>query len=306
VVIPVYNEVGNIHPLTDELTRALDGAPFDHEVLWVEDESDDGTAELVDGLAMKYGHHQAIHLRRSWGQSAALAAGFDHARGDIIVPMDGDRQNDPADIPDLVAALRAGDYDCVSGRRVDRQDPLAKRVPSRIQTTLAKLTGPDINDFGCTLKAYDAAALADIDLYGEGHRYIPAKLYDRGYRVTEQDVHHRPREHGESRYGVGRLVRGFVDLVFHWFWVRFSTRPMHLLGGLGVALLAVGLGVGSWSVIQRFAFGVPLGPRLPRLLFVSLSVTTGLVFVGVGFLAEMLTKLLYRNDTEYRIEEVVG
>lgn len=307
IVIPVHNEAGNIQPLHDELhairTGALQGyQPL--EVLWVEDGSTDGTARIVGDLASRDEHTRAIHLRRSWGQSAALAAGFDHARGDIVVPMDGDGQNDPADIPRLVSRLEAG-YDCVSGRRTDRDDPWHKTIPSAIQTHLAKLTGPSINDYGCTLKAYRREALDDIDLYGDGHRYIPSKLYDKGYTVTELAVNHRPRTHGQSRYGAGRLLRGLVDLFYHWFWVHYSTRPIHFFGALGLFALAAGGALGIVSLVQRYAYGVALATKTPRLILTSLLIIFGVQLVVFGVIAEMLTALHYRDDTEYRVQRVV-
>lgn len=309
VVIPVYNEAENIPILFEELreTAMQDGMAewLPAEIIWVEDGSDDGTGNLIDDLAREHDGVRAIHLRRSWGQSAALAAGIDAARGDVVVPMDGDLQNDPADIPRLLAKLEEG-YDCVSGRRCDRDDPWHKTIPSAIQTALAKYTGPDINDFGCTLKAYRAEALEALDLRGETHRYLPAQLYDKGYSITEIGVNHRPREHGDSRYGVGRLVRGFVDLIFHWFWVRYSTRPLHLLGGAGFAAIGTGGLIGLVSVIQKYAFGVSLAPRTPRLVLVALLIIFGLQLLVFGFLAEMLTKLHYREDSEYRIESTTG
>lgn len=308
MVIPVYNEVENIPRLFEELEavvadqRMADWRPV--EIIWIEDGSDDGTAMLIDELAEEHAYVRAIHLRRNWGQSAALAAGMDAAAGDVVVPMDGDCQNDPRDIPRLLAQIDEG-YDCVSGHRVNREDPWHKTIPSAIQTRLAKLTGPDINDFGCTLTAYRAEALEAIDLRGETHRYIPAQLYDKGYTVAEVEVRHRPREHGESRYGVGRLVRGFVDLVFHWFWVRYGSRPMHLLGGAGFGLAGLGALIGGVTIIQRFGFGVALEPKTPRLILIALLIMTGLLLVVFGFLTEMVAKLHYRDDDEYRIKRVV-
>lgn len=308
VIIPVHNERENLPQLLDELDAVfLDDAMAayqPHEVIFVEDGSTDGTADWVDGAARGNPEVAAVHLERSWGQSAALQAGFDAAQGRILVPMDGDLQNDPADIPALLETLADG-YDCVSGWRRDRHDPWHKTLPSAIQTRLAKRTGPDINDFGCTLTAYTAEAIEDINLYGEGHRYIPAKLYNKGYSVTEVEVNHRPREHGESRYGVGRLVRGFVDLVFHWFWVHYSTRPLHVFGPLGFLLMGLGSSIGGVSVLQRYVFGVPLGPRTPRLILVGVLVLFGVQLFVFGVIAEMLTTLLYRDDREYRIDRVV-
>lgn len=307
VVLPVYNEVENIPVLFEELHHTLtDEIPDEYrpfEIIWVEDGSDDGTADLIDEMAHEYDHTRAIHLRRNWGQSSALAAGFDTAIGAVILPMDADLQNDPADIPALLETLEQG-YDCVSGYRKDRNDPLSKRIPSRIQTTLAKWTGPDINDFGCTMKAYRADALADIELYGEGHRYIPAKLYDKGYSITEVELNHRPRENGESRYGVGRLVRGFSDLVFNLLWNRYSTRPFHLFGGVGLTILGIGLLLGTGLVGLRLFAGWSLIQHLPALLL-SVSMTLfGLIVVMFGTVIGFLTKIYYRDEHEYRIKRV--
>ncbi len=305
VVVPVHNERGNLPQLLEEIdaTFATERMAmyWPYELIFVEDESDDGTAEWVDDAALANENVRSIHLRRSFGQSAALAAGFDAAEGRIVVPMDGDLQNDPADIPRLLEKLEEG-YDCVSGWRRDRNDPWHKTIPSAVQTRLAKLTGPDINDFGCTLKAYRREALDDISLYGEGHRYIPAKLYDKGYSVTEIEVNHRPRTNGESRYGAGRLVRGFVDLLFHWFWVQYSSRPLHLFGTAGFLTMGLGSSIGVFSLVQRYAFGVPLDPRTPRLMLVVLLITFGVQLLVFGTLAEMLTKQHYRDEPEYRIE----
>ena len=307
IVLPVYNEVENIPILFDQLNGTLRNDISElykpYEIIWVEDGSDDGTSQLIDGLAAEHSFVTAIHLGRNWGQSAALAAGFDLASGDVVVPMDADLQNDPADIPELLATLEQG-YDCVSGYRKDRNDPLSKRIPSRIQTTLAKLTGPDINDFGCTLKAYRADALADIDLYGEGHRYIPAKLYDKGYSITEVAVNHRPRERGESRYGMGRLVRGFSDLVFNYLWNQYSTRPFHLFGGAGLAILGAGMLLGVVLVGLRLVAGMPLMQHLPALLLSVSMVLFGLIVVMFGTVVAFLTKIYYQDKTEYRISRV--
>lgn len=309
VVVPVHNERDSLPQLLEEIDSTFlheSMRPYrPYEVIFIEDGSDDGTAQWVDDAALANEHVQAIHLRRSFGQSAALSAGFDAAAGEIVVPMDGDLQNDPQDIPALIEKLEKG-YDCVSGWRRDRNDPWHKTIPSAIQTRLAKATGPDINDFGCTMKAYRRGALEDIDLYGEGHRYIPAKLYNKGYSVAEVEVNHRPRVHGESRYGVGRLVRGFVDLLFHWFWVRFSTRPLHLFGTFGFASMAAGSLIGGISLAQRYVFGVPLDPRTPRLVLIALLVIFGLQLIVFGVLAEMLTKMQYADDREYRIERAVN
>lgn len=308
VVIPVYNEIDNLPVLLDELlaVRSRDSmADFTPiEIIFVEDGSTDGTSEWIDARAERVECVRAIHLRRNWGQSAALAAGFDHARGEFVVPMDGDLQNDPADIPRLLGTLTQG-YGCVSGYRKDRNDPWHKTIPSAIQTKLAKKTGPDINDFGCTLTAYRSDALDEVDLYGEEHRYIPAQLHDKGYSVTEEVVNHRERKHGESRYGIGRLVRGFSDLVFHWIWNRYSTRPFHFFGGLGFVVLTLGGLLGSYLTIAKYALGQSLLSNLPQLLLSVGMVLFGLLLVVFGVIVQFLTRIYYRDESEYRISRVV-
>jgi glycosyltransferase involved in cell wall biosynthesis len=307
IVMPAYDERGNLRPLVEEIVDVLetqamaDFRPF--EVVVVDDGSADGTDAVIRDLADEYGSFRGVFLRRNFGQSAALAAGFDEARGEFVVTLDADGQNDPADIPTLLSRLEDG-YDCVSGWRKDRQDPLSKTIPSAIQTRLSMYTGPDIHDFGCTLKAYRREAVEEIQLRGEGHRYIPAKLYDRGFAITEEPVNHRPRRHGSTKYGLGRLVRGFVDLGFNVFWNKYSMRPLHLLGGLGVVFLVAGGLLGGHAVLMKYAFGERLAPHLPRLVLTVLLVLFGFQLVMFGVLAEMLTRLLYRDETPYRIEQV--
>lgn len=309
VVLPAYNESGNIAPLIESLVSVFDSDELEeyrpYEVIIVDDGSRDGTFDVVSELTESHPQVVGIRLRRNFGQSAALAAGIDHARGDFIVTMDADGQNDPEDIPKLVEKLEEG-YGCVSGWRKDRQDPLVKTVPSAIQTYLATFTGPDIHDFGCTLKAYRTGALREISLYGEDHRYIPAKLYKQGYDIAEIPVTHHPRTEGETKYGVGRLLKGFVDLLFHIFWNRFSTRPLHFLGGMGLAIMGVGGVIGAHAVILKFLFGVELLPRTPRLILTVAMVLFGFQLLMFGFLAEMIARLHYGDDQPYRIREVLG
>lgn len=307
VVAPAYNEADNLRPFLTELIDVLDALSDyqPYEVLLVNDGSADETGALIDHAARLYPEVVAIDLSRNFGQTAALAAGINHARGEVVVTLDSDGQNDPGDIPVLLDRLESG-FDCVSGWRHDRQDPLAKRVPSRIQTRLAKLTGPDINDFGCTLKAYRREALGEICLYGEGHRYIPAKLHDAGFSVTEVPVNHRPRENGASKYGTGRLIRGFVDLVWHVLWNRYSTRPFHLFGGVGFVLMAVGGIVGVAAVAHNWIDpAVGLQPYLPQLLLAVGMVLFGLLTAMFGTIMEFLTRIYYEDRQEYRIERVI-
>lgn len=302
VVLPAYNEAKNLTPLVRETVDALDGCEY--ELVIVDDGSSDETAHVAEHLAALFEPVRLVELSRNFGQSGALAAGIDAARGKIVVPMDADGQNDPADIPALVERIHDG-YDCVSGNRADRHDPLAKRLPSELQTRLAKLTGPQINDFGCTLTAYRADALDDVDLYGEEHRYIPAQLYHAGYQITEVDVNHRPREHGESHYGVGRLVRGFSDLVFHVLWNRYSTRPFHLFGGIGLSILGAGCLVGLWVVGSFYLADATLLGNMAKLLLSVGMVLFGALLTLFGVVIQFLTRIHYDDRPGYRVERVV-
>jgi len=304
-VLPAYNEVGNLRSLVEEIVGVAGqeamAAYRPVEVILVDDGSTDGTADLIRELAAEYEPVRGVFLRRNFGQSAALCAGLDEAVGEFVVTMDADGQNNPADAPMLLDRLTDG-YDCVSGWRADRDDPVSKTVPSKIQTYLATYTGPDIHDFGCTLKAYRREAVDELQLKGEGHRYIPAKLYNRGFKITEERVDHRPRTHGKTKYGAGRLVRGFVDLGFNIFWNKYSMRPLHLLGGLGVLLLTLGGVLGTHALVEKYVLGASLAPHLPRLIFIVALILFGFQLVMFGVLAEMLTRVIYRRETPYRIE----
>lgn len=306
VVAPAYNEKENISPLIEETVSAF-GSIGEYElaeIVIVDDGSTDGTREVLRELSDKVPPLTALFLRRNFGQSAALAAGIDHASSDIIVTMDSDLQNDPADIPRLLENLEEG-YDCVSGWRKDRKDSLTKKIPSAIQTRLAFFTGPDIHDFGCTLKAYKSEAIKSVDLYGEGHRYIPAKLHAKGYQITELPVNHRPRQSGTSKYGMKRLVKGSLDLIFSLFWNRYSSRPLHFLGGLGTFFILVGVLIGTHTIYINYFNNVSLLSKMPRLVLLVTFIMFGLQILIFGFLAEMITKLRYTDRKPYRVMEVI-
>jgi glycosyltransferase involved in cell wall biosynthesis len=306
IVLPAYNEVDNITPLIDEIlnTFSISDNYGPIEIIVVDDGSTDGTRERIRELSAAYPAVIGLFLSRNFGQSAALSAGIKQSTGDYIVPIDADRQNDPADIPKLLDKLGEG-YDCVSGWRQDRDDPLRKTIPSAIQTQLARWTGPDIHDFGCTLKAYRADALENIALYGERHRYIPAQLYNRGYRITELPVNHRPRAEGQTKYGPARLLKGFVDLLFYMLWNRYSTSPMHLLGGAGLLSFTLGVGIGLHAVVSKYVFGQSLLTELPRLLLTVTLILFGVLLLIFGFLAEILTIIHYEDREPYHVERVL-
>jgi glycosyltransferase involved in cell wall biosynthesis len=305
VVLPAFNEAGALPVLLADVRRVcrdLDRGAC--EVIVVDDGSTDETAAVIREQAQRHDIVRGVELQANYGQSAALAAGLDHARGDVVVTMDADGQNDPSDIPRLLERYDGG-ADVVSGWRRDRSDPLGKRVPSRIQTYLAKRTGPDIHDFGCTLTAYDGDAITELDLRGERHRYIPALLHHRGYDIDEIEVDHHPREHGKSHYGAGRLVRGSMDLLYQLFRVRYRESPMHIFGATGTVVLGIGLTLGLWLTVQRLVFGMGLLPRLPALLLaISLSLFGG-GLIALGVVTELLTEAIQQHEQPYRIAEEV-
>lgn len=305
VVFPVYNEAKNLKRLHKETREVLKDNFEEWEEIYVEDGSEDNSYRVLKKLSEDDEHVKVIKFRRNFGQSAALMAGFNHAEGDVVVSMDADLQNDPDDIPKLVEKLKEG-YDCVSGWRKDRKDSIGKRFSSWVQTHLSMRTGPDIHDFGCTLKAYRKEAVKDINLYGEGHRYIPAKLYKSGYKITEMEVNHRPRKHGRTKYGTGRLFRGFYDLIFSYFWNQFSVRPLHFLGGIGTVFMSVGFFIGLYRVIMKYAFGVPVLPHLAQLLLAVGLLLFGFLLFMFGILAEMLAKTYYEERKPYVVEEKKG
>lgn len=300
IVIPVYNECENIHPLYESLQQALQG--MEHEIIFVDDGSTDESYRTIRKLHEKNRYVKCVRLARNFGKTAALAAGFDMAKGDIIVTMDGDLQNDPKDIPGMIAMLE--EYDAVSGWRHERRDPLlSKKIPSRISNRLSRwLTGLPIHDFNCGLKAYRREALEGLELYGEMHRYIPAMLAWRGYRVGEMKVHHHERKYGKSKYGFSRLLRGLLDLLNFKFWAGYSTRPLHFFGTLGLVLFAAGFLADLYLVMLKLLYGESLSER-PLLLLGMLLMIIGFQIFMIGFLAEIMVRT-YHSSSGKRIYTV--
>jgi len=305
IVIPVYNEEDNVIPLYNELKDVLMEAREPYEVIFVDDGSTDRTFERLLKLHEVDGRVKIIRFRRNFGQSLALAAGFKHATGEIVISMDGDLQNDPRDIPRLVEKLNEG-YDVVCGWRWDRKDPLFKKWFSRIANWLRrKITGERIHDSGCTLRAYRRACLEGLELFGELHRYIPTLLFWKGYKIGELKVNHRRRVFGRTKYGWKRLAKGFLDLLVVSFWQKYSYRPMHIFGGVGLLSTLIGFILGTYLVILRLFFGVSLAER-PLFLISILLILMGIQFMTIGILSDIMVRLYYRAEGSYQIEKVVS
>ena len=287
VVIPVHDEERSVALLYDELSAAFAGDSRTWEAVFVDDGSSDGTFAALTRLHGANDNVRVVRLRRNFGKAAALDAGFGEATGNVVVTIDGDLQDDPSEIPRLLAKLDEG-YDLVSGWKTKRRDPLTRRIPSRIFNTVAgKVSGVHLHDLNCGLKAYRAEVVEGMQLYGELHRYIPVLAHYRGYRVTELPVNHRPREHGRSNYGVERYVRGFLDLLTVTFMGRYRHRPLHLFGGLGLLAGMMGLAILVYLTIVKLA-GHAIGQR-PLLTLGVLLVVVGVQLLSLGLLSELIT-----------------
>ena len=287
VVVPVYNEERSVALLYDELRSALEPLHTSWEAIFVDDGSSDGTFGALTRLHNAERNVRVIRLRRNFGKAAALVAGFDQAGGETVVTIDGDLQDDPAEIPRLLAKLDEG-FDLVSGWKAHRRDPLSRRVLSRIFNRVTSLfSGVRMHDLNCGLKAYRADVVHGLRLYGELHRFIPVLAHYRGFRIAELPVNHRPREHGRSRYGVERYVRGFLDLLTVSFIGRYRHRPLHLFGGLGLMLGFIGSAVLVYLTVLK-ALGHAIGHR-PLLMLGVLLVVIGMQFFSLGLISEMIT-----------------
>lgn len=302
VVIPVYNEVESIQQLHEEVVKVCSDQNYDYEIIIVDDGSSDGTDKIIKQLSpLTY-----IRLRRNFGQTAAMDCGIKKAQGDLIVTMDGDGQNDPADIPSLIQHLQENDLDVVSGWRKDRKDPFMKNFSSRTANIVrAIILNDGLNDSGCSLKVYRADCFKGISLYGEIHRFIPALLKVKGYQIGEVVVNHRPRSAGKTKYNWKRGLKGLIDMVSVWFWHKYAVRPMHLLGGLGVLSILAGLSVAGVGIgfyianITLFRFFLPV---LSALLLIA-----GIQIFLFGLMADVLVKNYFASspDSPYNIKEVV-
>jgi dolichol-phosphate mannosyltransferase len=309
VVVPLHNEERSIALLHEELQAALDPLGERWEAVYVDDGSTDGSFAALTRLHARNENVRVVRLRRNFGKAAALAAGFAQAAGDRVVTIDGDLQDDPAEIPRLLAKLEEG-FDLVSGWKTKRKDPLRRRIPSKIFNRVAGwMSGLRLHDMNCGLKAYRADVVHNLVLYGELHRFIPVLAHEQGYRVAELPVHHRPREHGRSRYGLERYLRGFLDLLTVSFMGRYRHRPLHLFGGLGLLLGLTGTAVLVYLTIDKF-FGHPIGKR-PLLTLGVLLVVVGMQFFSLGLISEMITshheeRAVARERRDVHVEEVLS
>jgi glycosyltransferase involved in cell wall biosynthesis len=287
VVVPLFNEEATIAELYEEVRAALDPGGFEWELVYVDDGSTDGSYRELLRLHAAHTNVRVVRLRRNFGKAAALTAGFDTAAGDVVVTIDADLQDDPAEIPRLLERLDEG-YDLVSGWKCDRRDPFARRVVSRIYNRATSfVTGVRLHDMNCGLKAYRRDVLRDVRLYGDLHRFVPVLAHHLGFRTTEVPVNHRPRLNGRSRYGLERYTRGFFDLLTVTFMGRYRHRPLHLFGGVGLLLGGAGLAILLYLTALKLG-GAGIGQR-PLLLLGVLLMVVGIQFFSLGLVGEMLT-----------------
>lgn len=308
VVIPVYNEEENVEPLIGEIEAALSALGKSYEIVMVDDGSSDRTFAKLSEIHKRLAQLKVIRLKRNFGQTAAMAAGLAQAQGAVVILMDGDAQNDPADIPALLAKLDQGN-DLVAGWRFNRQDPfLNRRLPSMIANRLISLTTQvKLHDYGCTLKAMRQEVAKSLRLYGEMHRFIPAIAYERGARIAEMKVNHRPRLRGKSKYGITRTLRVVLDLLTVKFLSSYSTRPSHVFGPIGIGSGLLGFAIGLYLTVQKFIFGESIGGR-PLLLLGIMLIFIGFQFVTMGLLGEMLARTYHESQDRpvYVVGEILN
>jgi glycosyltransferase involved in cell wall biosynthesis len=305
VVIPLYNEEENVEILHERLdaTMKLIG---DYEIVYVDDGSTDGTLRLLEQIQARDENVVVLSLRRNFGQTAAFAAGFDFARGDVVVTMDGDLQNDPTDIPKLLEAIK--EYDLVSGWRKKRQDSFSRTFPSKMANWLiSKVTGVRLHDYGCSLKAYRRDVVKNLKLYGEMHRFIPAVASWYGVRIAEVETIHHPRLRGKSKYGISRTMKVLLDLVTVKFLQSFSTKPIQFFGPLGLFFGFAGTVISLYLTAAKIFKGIDIGGR-PLLLLGALLIIVGIQFIGMGLLGEMIVRVYHESQKKpiYTMKKILG
>ena len=305
VIIPVYNESESINFLIDEIKDVMFLNNLNYEIIVVNDGSRDSTYSVLKDLSSKFEELIVINLRKNYGQTAALAAGFDNASGQIVIALDGDLQNDPNDIPKLINEINNG-YDLVCGWRFNRKDKLLdRRIPSKIANKIIGLvTGIYLHDYGCSLKAFRKELIEDIKLYGELHRFIPVLADNEGAKIKEVKVNHRSRQYGSSKYGIDRTFRVLMDLLTVWFMNKFLTRPMYVFGFIGIISIISSLLISSYLIIIKF-LGEDIGSR-PLLIFALILGIAGIQLFSFGLLGELLMRTYHESQDRaiYRIREI--
>ena len=307
VVVVVFNEAESIAPLHEELSGVLDGLDVPYEVVYIDDGSRDGSTERMAQLALQDHHVRVVSFRRNFGQTAAVQAGIDHSRGEILIFMDGDMQNDPHDIPRLLDQINAGN-DVVSGWRKDRRDDASRVLPSKIANwMISRVTGVHLNDFGCTLKAYRRDVIQDVKLYGEMHRFIPVYASWVGARITELPVNHRQRVFGRSKYSLARTSRVLLDLITVKLLGSYSTKPIYFFGFAAFGLWALALLFAAIVIIQKLLPPYPYAHNNPLLLLAVFLGIVGVQFILMGLLAELSIRTYHESQAKavYVVREVI-
>ena len=308
IVVPVYNEEKNLPELFNQVLEALKDVSYDWDITFVDDGSRDSSMQVMKEIQAEYPHRvRNVFFRRNYGQTAAISAGIDHSDVDIVVLIDADLQNDPADIPLLLEELDKG-YDVVSGWRKDRQDnKITRTIPSRLANQLiSSTTGVHLHDYGCTLKAYRRDVLDNINLYGEMHRFIPVYADDAGAKISEVVVHHHPRKYGKANYGLERTFKVILDLITVKFLMKFSKKPIYLFGGVGIGMMLVGFGLFLWLAIRRIISQIPVLTS-PWFQIGAMLLLLGFIAVLMGLIAELLMRTYFESQKKktYTIREVV-
>ena len=305
IIIPVFNESESIGYLLDEVLNVMQNNKFNCELIVVNDGSNDNTSTVLDELTIKIKELSVISLRKNYGQTAAMAAGFDNSKGEIVITLDGDLQNDPNDIPKLISHINEG-YDLICGWRYERKDKLInRRIPSKIANKLiANVTGLKLHDYGCSLKAFKKEIVEDIKLYGELHRFLPVLANIEGAKIKEIKVNHRSRKYGSSKYGIDRTFRVLMDLLTVWFMTKFLTRPMYGFGFVGIISILVSLGMTSYLFIIKL-LGNDIGNR-PMLMFALILGIAGVQLFSFGLLGELLIRTYHESQNRpiYRVRKI--
>lgn len=302
IVTPMYNEEQNIAAFYSRVTKVLKGLGKSYEILFIDDGSTDNTLKAIQALQRKDRNVRYISFMRNFGKAAALSAGFGHAKGGIIITMDGDLQDEPEEIPRFLQKIGEG-YDLVNGWKFKRKDPITKTLPSKFFNWLtSRLVGIRLHDFNCGFKAYQRKVVQEITLYGDLHRYIPAIAFEQGYKICELPVKHNPRLYGKSKYGGKRLLTGFIDLLTVKYLISYRIKPLQLFGKIGLFFMLFGVVSGLYLVVEWFQ-GIGIGGR-PLLILSVLTTLVGIQFLSIGLLGEMITSSMESQRKSYRIKEI--